>query len=451
MEEECMKRFFAGFCVMIVVCLSFWGCNKSQEPAPGQQAAQDTRTDPEIPKLPEGPVTLSLMGGAHLVTTTEAAVKGYLKKNTNVTISFEKYSYAEYPVKMRLQFAAGESTPDVALIHDVFIPQFINAGWLMDLKGMIPFDEVLPMLDNAKRGTAYYGLTNQASGIYVFMYRQDVYDELNLKPPASWDEYYEQGLLLKEKGYYAGALNPNTPAGMFTQYMGMLGGSLFDADGKVSLSKGLEALRMIQKGYEAGIWYNDGVGGEEYWTAFNQGKLAAFPGMSFEAAYYLSNADPKGPAYGHLRLAPPMKFSSGGPATFAIETTYFAVNARSKNPEAAKHLVHWLTLSEEGCEAFANVDAEGIMATYTTAYLPGIRKVIQNGVRPWEVFGGQQVIADVAKFLVEAKPAIPYKDMRTSEAESIMTQILGETLVNKSYTLEQAIEEIRTQVSKLEN
>jgi hypothetical protein len=81
------------------------------------------------------------------------------------------------------------------------------------------------------------------------------------------------------------------------------------------------------------------------------------------------------------------------------------------------------------------VDSEGINATYTTAYLPGIHKVIENGTRPWELFGGQQVIVDVARILVDTMPSIPYKDSRTPEAESIINEVLGETFINNIHIL----------------
>jgi ABC-type glycerol-3-phosphate transport system substrate-binding protein len=151
-----MKKVFCSFGFMVVLgSLFFASCSKEKDAAvqpAAPQISQGAARTLETPALPEGPVTLNLMGGAHLVSTTEAALKGYLKENPNVTINFEKYSYAEYPVKMRLQFASGDSSPDVALIHDIFIPQFIDAEWLMDLSGMIPYDQVLPFLGNASRG-----------------------------------------------------------------------------------------------------------------------------------------------------------------------------------------------------------------------------------------------------------------------------------------------------------
>jgi len=411
---------------------------------------------PETPVLPDGSVILNVMGGANLISTTEVALKGYLEQNSNVTINFEKYSYSEYPVKLRLQLSSGDAIPDVMLVHDLFMPQLIYNGWLMDLTDMIPMDDVLPVFNSASKDGRYYGIPNQASTLYAFMYRQDVYDQLGLQPPSTWDEYYEQGLILKEHGYYAGAYDPTAGsaeniANTFVNYMGMLGGDVFDSQGAVSLDKGVEALTMLKKAYDAGILHksvstsSDG----DFWTVFNEGKIAAAPGMSFEAARYLSNADPQGPAYGQMRLAPIMKFLDDGPDTYSSSITYFVINAKTANEQAAKHLVNWLTLSEEGCVAFANVDAEGIVATYTTAYIPGIQKVIDTGITPWDVFGGQQVTVDVAKILLDARPAVTYKDARYPEAETIMAEILSETFINNKYTPEQAIEEMKVRIGKL--
>jgi ABC-type glycerol-3-phosphate transport system substrate-binding protein len=427
----------------------FLACSERKKEIPGPVGAQNS--EELVPVLPDGPVSLNIMGGAHLITTTEAALKPYLVEHKNVTINFEKYSYAEYPVKMRLQFASGDTTPDVVLVHDIFIPQFVKSGWLMDLTGMIPTVDVLPMLGIASINDRHYGLPNQATNVYVFMYLQDVYDRLGLQAPSTWDEYFQQALILKQHGYYAGALAPDDATGTFLSYMGMLGGSVFDKDGNVSFAKGVEAVKMIKQALDAGIFHKSNQADSvDYWTAFNTGTIAAFPGIAFQAARYLSSVDSEGPAYGKIRLSPPIRFSTDGPENFSLNTEYFAINAKTRNRQAAMHLVAWLALSEEGCQSFANVDNEGINATYTTAYLPGIHKVIENGTRPWELFGGQQVIADVARILVDTMPSIPYKDSRTPEAESIINEVLGEMFINNTYTPEQAIDEMRSRISTLE-
>ncbi|QQO10105.1 ABC transporter substrate-binding protein [Breznakiella homolactica] len=443
MKKVCL---FMSCCILTSMMLI--SCGGGSEKASGGGSGAVTMK--EI-TLPEGPVTINMMGGAHLITTTQAALKKYMADHPNVTINFEKYSYAEYPVKMRLQLSNGDAVPDVVLVHDIFIPQFVKSGWLLDLTDMIPMDQVLPTMDNASAGGRIYGLPNQASTVFAFMYRGDVYDQLGLEPPETWDEYFEQALKLKDAGYYAGAMDPANPNDYFLWYMGMLGGSLFDRQGKVSLYKAEEALEMLKKAYDAGVFLKSGQTSTEgdYWTVFNEGKIAAFPGMSYEASRYLTNMDPKSPAYGNLRLAPAMRFSQDGPLNFSVDTTFFSVNKNSKNLEAALHLVQYLTLSEEGCLAFANVDGEGINATYTTAYIPGIRKVVEQGTTPWPQFGGQRVISDVAKILLDTLPSIPYKDARSPEAEDIAKRIVGDMFVNGKMTPAETVAKLRTELERL--
>ncbi len=406
----------------------------------------------ETPVMPEEPVTLNIMGGAHLTSVAEVVLKDYLAAHPNVTVNFEKYSYAEYPTKMRVQLSSGESVPDIMIVHDVFVRQFIDAGWLMDLTPMVPAGDVLPIMGTATVDSKIFGVPNQATLAYVFMYRKDIYDQLGLTPPTTYDEYFEQALKLKENGYYAGAFLPSSPTETFMWYINMLGGSVFDEGGNPTLDKGVEAIQLIQKGLEAGIFHPSPQASSEgdYWPAFNEGKIAAFPAVCSQAAYYENNVDPAGKGgYGQLRIAPAMKFTPDGPATYIHNTEYYVINANTKHPEAAKALVAYLALSEEACLKFSNVNENGIMAKYTTAYIPGINKVIEAGTEPWKAFGDQQVVTEFARILLDASPKVVYKDARFSEAEAIIGEVLGELFVNNAYTPEDAVAEIIKRINEI--
>ena len=65
----------------------------------------------------EGESELTMMGGAHLVSVAEIVLRDYLTEHPNVKINFEKYSYAEYPTKMKLQLSNDECTPDIMIGH----------------------------------------------------------------------------------------------------------------------------------------------------------------------------------------------------------------------------------------------------------------------------------------------------------------------------------------------
>lgn len=175
-------------------------------------------------------IELTLMGGAHLVSVAEIVLKDYLAEHPNIKINFEKYSYAEYPTKMKLQLSNNESTPDIMIIHDLYTPQFAKAGYLEDLSGMVNEGDILPVTAPATVDGKLYGLPNQVTNQYVYLYRQDIYEQEGLTPPATFDEYYDQGLKLKEKGYFVGAFDPSDSKCYltFSYFVYMLGGEILD-------------------------------------------------------------------------------------------------------------------------------------------------------------------------------------------------------------------------------
>ena len=395
---------------------------------------------------------LTIMGGAHLISITEAVLKDFTEENPGIKINYAKYSYAEYPVKMRIQLSEGTGTPDILLCHDLFITQFVDAGFLLDLSGITDRDNTLPVLTPVLRGDAVYGLPNQVSNQYVYLYRKDVYDKLGLEPPETYEEYFQQALTLKANGYYAGAFNPADGKChiLFTQYIAMLGGSVLDEEGEISLDKGVEALELIKKAYDAGIWHTSTLGdSEEYWTAYNDGQIAAFPANAAQASYYETKVDPAGKGgYGSLAVAPAMRFSADGPKTVINNTEYFAINSNTKYPNAAKKLVSYLCQSTEASLKFSNVNEEGLMAKYGNGYIPGL-DAVSNGSNGWASFGGTDVVAFLAKNLMDSEPGVPYVDERTPEIQKIIADILGEMFLKDKYTPETAVEEMQSRIGRL--
>lgn len=204
------KRGLAMGIAIVLGCMSLTGCGGSGNETKSGETAETTMSGSEAKE--EGEIELTMMGGAHLVSVAEIVLRDYLTEHPNVKINFEKYSYAEYPTKMKLQLSNDESTPDIMIVHDLYAPQFAKAGYLVDLSDMFTEGEVLPVMDPVTMDGKVYGIPNQVTNQYVFMYRQDIYDELGLTAPKTFDDYFNQAVTLKENGYYAGALIRRTAA-----------------------------------------------------------------------------------------------------------------------------------------------------------------------------------------------------------------------------------------------
>ncbi len=401
--------------------------------------------------VPEEGAELTIMGGAHLVSVTEIVLQDFMAAHPEIKINFEKYSYAEYPVKMRAQMSAGDATPDVLLVHDAFIRQFVDAGYLMPLDDIIDRSKFLDVFTNVEKDQQTYGMPNQCSNQFVFIYRKDIYEELGLTPPTTFEEYFQQALVLKENGYYAGAYDPAISGiGYFRTFMYMLGGTEMDAEGNIVMEKGVEALELAKQCYDAGIWHLSEQGnGEAYWTAFNEGKIACMPSDACHVAYYETNTDPASEAYGNLGVASAFTFGEDMPKSTIANIEYFAINAKTRYPNAAKILVQYLCGSEEASMKFSDVNENGVMARYANGFLPGIEKIIAEGGSGSPVYGGDQIVPWLAKNLMETMPQVPAVDARTSELRRITGEVIAEMMLNGTYTPESAMEEILFQAEML--
>lgn len=313
--------------------------------------------------------------------------------------------------------------------------------------------EVLPVMDPVTMDGKVYGLPNQVTSQYVFMYRKDIYDQLGLTVPKTFEEYFDQALTLKEQGYYAGAFDPADSGcnEVFQNFLYMLGGRVLNTDGSISLEKGEEALELMKRCYDAGIWHTSQQGNSEaYWTAFNSGKIAAFPSVGSQAAYYVTNVDPNGQGgFGHLAIARPMKFSEDGRETYINNTEYYVINKNTEHLEAAKDVVRYLALSKEAAKAFSNVNEDGVMAQFATGYMDGIQAIAADGGNGWEAFGGAPVVSELAQILLDSNPDIPYVDERSNEMNNVISEVVGEMFLNGAYTPQTAIETMKQRMNDI--
>ena len=218
----------------------------------------------------------------------------------------------------------------------------------------------------------------------------------------------------------------------------MLGGKVLNDDGSISLDKAEEAIELLQKCWDAGIFHQSiQSDSTEYWTAYNAGLIAAFPGPGANAAYYETNVDPTGNGgYGDIGIAPIMKFAEDGPATYIHNTEYWAISENTDEPEIAADILKYLTQTVEADMLFCNVNEAGIMAKYSTGFIPGLEAVASGeGVDPWPAYGGEKVVSILSKDILENKEnlVLPFVDRRSAEIGTIISTVLGEMFLSNTY------------------
>ena len=115
-------------------------------------------------------------------------------------------------------------------------------------------------------------------------------------------------------------------------------------------------------------------------------------------------------------------------------------------------VVSYLTQTVEAAQKCANIDEEGLMARFGTGYLPGLEALAKGeGVAASEPFGGEKTVAVLAQDILDKADSIllPYVDVRSSEINTIIAEVLGEMFLKGTYTPETAASEMRARIGKI--
>src|ERR1700754_4213700 len=96
---------------------------------------------------------------------------------------------------------AGGTTPDVAEVGTTWTPEFGEAGALVDLaprvrEAGLADGLVDGLVEAGTVGEALYGMPWYA-GVRSIVYRTDVFGELGIAPPTTWDELVAAGRRIK--------------------------------------------------------------------------------------------------------------------------------------------------------------------------------------------------------------------------------------------------------------
>ncbi|HET8640836.1 MAG TPA: sugar ABC transporter substrate-binding protein [Pseudonocardiaceae bacterium] len=124
-------------------------------------------------------------------------VKSDFKAQTGAEVDIQFVPWANAHDKFVNAVGGGE-TPDVAEVGTTWTPEFADAGILADLSDRVKDKD--PLVDSlvtaGELDGKLYGMPWYA-GVRSIVYRADVFNELNIEPPTSWDELVAAGQKIK--------------------------------------------------------------------------------------------------------------------------------------------------------------------------------------------------------------------------------------------------------------
>lgn len=186
--------------------------------------------------------------------------------------------------KLRLALTSGEDIPDVVRINYTQLPEFAEAGVLMDLSDYIKNyeDEIVDAAKNIMQyqGT-YYALPREVKP-KVWFYRYDIFEEcgINVADVKTLDDYIAAGEKIREKYPNACMENYNVPNKNYDLMM-MLGatdGRFCDENGKyiIAESEGVKVtFERIKKLHDSAVNSTVAEWSADWAPAFESGELVS--------------------------------------------------------------------------------------------------------------------------------------------------------------------------------
>jgi multiple sugar transport system substrate-binding protein len=253
---------------------------------------------------------------------------------------------------LTLELNAGLSGFDILDLDVVWIPDFAQRGWLVDLQDLRPAIEhaALPnpmqtAIWNGKLWAAPY--TTDAGILY---YRADLVDT----PPTTWEELIEIGRQVGERNgiapFVADGARHEGLVIQYLEYFWSLGGDVLGKDGQSVLfqpDKARQAAEFMWKAFHEGF-YAPGFNTmtlEDTRKTFQSGEAVFL--RSWPYAYQPMNGkDPDSQVAGKVGIAPLPTFAGFRPVA-ALGGHNLAVSAFSRNIPAATEFVRFVSTSRD--------------------------------------------------------------------------------------------------------
>ena len=346
-----MRKRLSALGLVGVAALVLTGC------APAAQETTET-ADTQTSATAEAvdPVTLTMWSWrTEDVEKYNTIFDVYEAANPGVTVEFEAFLNTEYN-QLLATGLEGSDGPDLAMVRAYGgVQALIEAGQLMAIDGAVDTGSVEQSLLAAATGRtdgSLYGVPFATQTLQVF-YNKEIFDELGLSEPTTWDEFTALNEAISAGGYTPLALGAKDSwmLPIFHEIVGAAryGGPEF-RDGLLAGTTDFndpDYVASIQIVNDMTKYMVDDVIGVSYADSqiqFTAGTAAQYPGGSFELGSFTDSGLDLGV---YLVPTPPNSVSTK-PISAGWADGSFAVNKTTENEDAALDLMNWLASPEFG-------------------------------------------------------------------------------------------------------
>jgi len=286
------------------------------------------------------------------VAKYEKVIALFNETNPDIQVEFNPTKNTEYNTVLNTSLQAGEG-PDIFHLRPYAAGlKLAEAGFVEPISDISGLDQFSEDYLAASKGTdgEQYGVPLNISSTQFF-YNKKIFADQGLEVPTTWDEFIEVNEKLLDAGITPIAMG--TKEGwLLSLTHGIVGAGVLDgntfADKLVTGDKdftdpafieSIEAMNDLKKYFPTN---SEGLGMDDIRTLFAMEQAAMFPLGSWEIPVVNElNAELD---YGFF----PMPSKTGNQTVTTWVDGSFAINAKSKNKEAAKTFLEFLTTKEFG-------------------------------------------------------------------------------------------------------
>ncbi len=291
-----MKKLLTLLLALLLM-ITITGCS-------GKQGGEDTPKEDEILTELKEPVTITVWNTYtyHQQEAFQAMVDSFNQSQDKVTVVYEPQAYQDFDSNL-LNAVRNGTGPNVTNRYPSSAAAYIEENLLVNLTPYINNETVgIQGFKDNLVGKVYEEITQWGEdSVYVFpiiitsevlYYNKDIFTELNLQVPKTWEELATVSKTIYEQKGIPGWGSDSETDTMIDRVI-QLGSSFIDAkEHKVAVdeAKFKEALEWYLTGLKEGYFR---LAGEDYYHSgpFTAGNVATYIGSSAGSGYVLPYAD----------------------------------------------------------------------------------------------------------------------------------------------------------------
>lgn len=291
----------------------------------------------------------------------DKVVELWNQENPDIQVTVNKQDGGDGAMtKFLTAIKAGSGAPDVMQAEYQVIPTLVSSDALADVSAYVSeetkADFSAGTWNAVTLGTDAVYAIPQDAGPMMFFYRADVFENLGIEVPTTWDEYADAARKINaaDPKVYLGTFSAND-AGWFKGLATQAGASWWSMDaaaGSWGVHIDEEPTQRVAKYWgdlvEEGVINNKPMYTPEWNAALNDGTEVGWLSAVWAPGVLAGNAPDTA---GKWKAAPMPQWDASAPATGAWGGSSTAVSSQSKNPEAATKFVTWLNTNPDAVKA----------------------------------------------------------------------------------------------------